>query len=323
MKKGKFIITVDTEGDNLWERATRRDGCRCITTENAKYIERFQILCQKYSFIPTYLTNYEMIMEEEFTGRAKEWNKDNLCEIGMHMHAWNCPPTYQLPFYVKGHNPYAGEYPKEILLDKLKFLTELICNKIGYAPVSHRGGRWYIDEWYIEQLIKLGYKFDCTITPGISWKKTIGNRDFGVDYKNYPNRMFYLDKEEYLLEVPPTIVNLSGKDIICELLSRPFDMDIIQNKKIWLRPNGRNLTEMLNVAKMERRKGYLEFMIHSSELMPGGSPNFRDEASIERLYDDLECLFEKINRSYVGIALKECRNIFNSYKHNANCKGKY
>ena len=33
------------------------------------------------------------------------------------------------------------------------------------------------------------------------------------------------------------------------------------------------------------------FMLHSSELMPGGSPTFRDAAAIEDLYVELEAVF--------------------------------
>lgn len=306
MKRKCFIITVDTEGDNLWERATIPNGLREIKTENARYIERFQNLCNKYSFIPTYLTNYEMIMEENFAGIAKEWEKDGLCEIGMHMHAWNCPPLYLLPYYLKGHNPYAGEYPNYILAEKIKYLTDLIYEKIGTAPTSHRGGRWYIDEWYINQLIELGYKVDCTITPGISWKKTVGNRIYGNNYEKYTNEKFYLDSENKLLEIPPTIVNLSKKNIIRELIKSPFDFNDIKKKKIWLRPNGKNLKDMLQVVKQERGNKYLEFMIHSSELMPNGSPNFKDKISIEKLYSDMDCLFDYISKYFVGAPLGKC-----------------
>ena len=55
----KFIITVDTEGDNLWGY---KEG-DTITTNNALYIPRFQELCENYGFKPVYLTNYEMICE--------------------------------------------------------------------------------------------------------------------------------------------------------------------------------------------------------------------------------------------------------------------
>jgi hypothetical protein len=55
---------------------------------------------------------------------------------------------------------------------------------------------------------------------------------------------------------------------------------------------------------------YIEFMIHSSELMPGGSPNFSDEYSIECLYNDMEELFDYIvGKGYVGSTFKEYLNI--------------
>lgn len=37
-----FIITVDTEGDNLWEYVAGKE----IGTENAKFLQRFQTLCE-------------------------------------------------------------------------------------------------------------------------------------------------------------------------------------------------------------------------------------------------------------------------------------
>lgn len=69
-----FIITVDTEGDNLWMWHTGDD----ITTENAKSIPRFQNLCEKYGLIPTYLTNYEMACDDRWVtyGAAKR-EKEN------------------------------------------------------------------------------------------------------------------------------------------------------------------------------------------------------------------------------------------------------
>ena len=54
MKKPAFIITIDTEGDNLWQNH------RVIKTENARYLARFQALCERFGFKPVWLTNYEM-----------------------------------------------------------------------------------------------------------------------------------------------------------------------------------------------------------------------------------------------------------------------
>lgn len=43
-----FIITIDTEGDNLW---TYKKGNQ-VGVENIKYIPRFQELCNKFGFKP-------------------------------------------------------------------------------------------------------------------------------------------------------------------------------------------------------------------------------------------------------------------------------
>ena len=50
---------------------------------------------------------------------------------------------------------------------------------------------------------------------------------------------------------------------------------------------------------------YLMFMLHSSEMMPGGSPTFGTEESIEKLYLDLGKIFDKIAPNFKGITLRD------------------
>lgn len=40
-RKPAFLITIDTEGDNIWARRLP------ITTRNAEYLPRFQKLCER------------------------------------------------------------------------------------------------------------------------------------------------------------------------------------------------------------------------------------------------------------------------------------
>jgi len=77
-------------------------------------------------------------------------------------------------------------------------------------------------------------------------------------------------------------------------------------------PVQRNLDAMLHVARALRTEGatYMEFMLHSSELMPGGSPTFRSDSDIERLYECLETLFEDLSTWCVGMTLAEFRARF-------------
>ena len=53
---------------------------------------------------------------------------------------------------------------------------------------------------------------------------------------------------------------------------------------------------------------YAQFMLHSSELMPGGSLTFPTKDAIERLYDDLEALFDSVRGRFMGSTLKEFRH---------------
>ena len=58
----RFFITIDTEGDNLWDWREGMD----IHTENARFLPRFQTLCEEYDLKPTYLSNFEMISDSFF-----------------------------------------------------------------------------------------------------------------------------------------------------------------------------------------------------------------------------------------------------------------
>jgi hypothetical protein len=86
--KPAFLITIDTEGDDFWSHPHQ------ITTHNAKWLPRFQSCCEDYGFIPTYLTNYEMVVCPDFQRFDKAVLRRGAAEIGMHLHAWNSPADH-------------------------------------------------------------------------------------------------------------------------------------------------------------------------------------------------------------------------------------
>lgn len=305
-EKGKFIITIDTEGDNLWNPVCVRSGMREITVKNSEYLERFQLLCEKYKFIPTYLVDYEMAKAGAFVEMAKEGIRRHNIEIGMHMHAWNCPPIVNLPYRRHCYNPYAGDYSRKVIKEKVHYLTGFLEDIFQCPIIAHRGGRWYLDEYYISLLKNEGYLVDCSITPGISWKNHDGYSVKGCDYSRFPHSYYELDSVKMglkngkhltgILEVPMTIMN-----------KYTFSRDTINmkciKKTIWLRPERNNLSDLMWLVNKKKGEEYIEFMLHSSELMPGGSPTFRTEKSIEKLYQDLESLFCLVSKYFSGSSL--------------------
>lgn len=83
---------------------------------------------------------------------------------------------------------------------------------------------------------------------------------------------------------------------------------MVVKQPLWLRPNGKNLNEMKYLIRKiseETNSNYLMFMLHSSELMPDGSPTFRTEDSIEKMYRDVEKIFSMISDKYQGVTVRE------------------
>lgn len=61
----------------------------------------------------------------------------------------------------------------------------------------------------------------------------------------------------------------------------------------------------------EPNNNYLEFMIHSSELMPGGSPYFKDSNAIDKMYATIDELFAYACKlGYEGETLESYTNRF-------------
>ena len=280
-----FMITVDTEGDNLWEW---KEGMPLLT-KNTDFLPRFQDLCNTYHFIPTWFCNWEMVNDSKFVSFARENLENGQCEIGMHLHAWNTPPFYELPRGENAGLSYLIEYPADIMRQKVITMTDLIEEKLGIRPVTHRAGRWRMNDDYFRILHELGYAADCSVTPYVNWNTSVGQtpRFAGPDYS----------MEKPVISVRQGILEIPVTTLWSEKGSRAF----------WLRPNRKNLDEMLYLIEryVHSDCDYLMFMIHSSELMPGGSPTFKTEGGIEILYQHLEIIFEEIAKNYTGIGVRE------------------
>lgn len=298
MKKKYFIITIDTEGDNLWSIAETGEK-----TENSKYIERFQKLANKYGFKPVYLSNYEMANDNYFCELINKYLKDNLCEVGMHLHAWNTPPHYKLDTKTQ-EKSYLIEYPLEIMEEKIKTMTNLLKEKFRVDVISHRAGRWAINKEYFQLLKKYGYKVDCSVTPYVSWEKHLGESGLcGTDYRMYNKNTNEII--EGLLEVPMSIRKIKKT---YDFTLKGIIKSLFFKEPTWMRPSTERIENLINLSDHifnEKETDYLEFMIHSSEFMPGGSPYFKTEEDVEKLYKKLEKLFQHLTENYIGATLKE------------------
>lgn len=299
----KFIITIDTEGDGQWNTDA------LCSTNNAKYIPRFQELAEKYGFKPTWLTNFEMAKDPFYVDYMKDCLKRETCEVGMHLHAWNNPPEFDLS-KVNDQRDYLFEYPKQIMEAKICFLTELLEETFSTKMLSHRSGRWATDEVYFELLKKYGYKYDCSVTPFMNWSTCVGSTGkAGSDYSTSPTLPYYIYDE--ILEVPVSIRLMKYISINAMHSLRGLAHELKWcgvERPVWLRPTKNPSFHMMKkvLDTVNIDCDYAMFMLHSSEMMPGGSPSFPDNKSIEELYNCIEEIFKYAKQcGYVGCKLSD------------------
>lgn len=295
-----FFITIDTEGDALWDDPKIED----IKTENVLFIPRFQELCEKYGMIPIWLTDYEIIMDERFVSYIKEKNKAGLCEVGIHVHARNNPPLISLGGEKERGAAYLIEYPDDVLCAKFNYLKGLIEEKIECTVKTHRAGRWTINEKYIKVLAESGILYDCSVTPGIDWSGlegiTPGSKGSNYSGYNY-GRQWIGDNQNRLIEYPVSVFPCDRMILPARLSAKGLaraGLYYVKKQKIWLRPNtNHNINEMKYLLRKIKKEnlGYAEFMIHSSEFMPGGGPKHQGKAEVDQLFRDMESLFAYAN----------------------------
>ena len=189
-----FIITLDTEGDNLWSRP------RTVTTRNAASLPAFQALAEKFGFRPTWLVNWEMA----HAPACREFLQDVLArgtgEVGLHLHAWDTPPLESLTGDDSQHHPFLGEYPEPLMRAKMERLAGALEDAFQQPLRSHRAGRWAFDGRIARWLREHGFTADCSVCPGIDWRSTKGDPQGtgGPDYRGAPSEPYYLDERNVI-----------------------------------------------------------------------------------------------------------------------------
>ena len=291
-------------------------------------------MCEKYDFIPTYLVTYKVADDEESVHILKEFLKAGKCEIGAHLHPWTTPPILGIKnnFIEKS---FPNELGDEDLWHKLKNLTEKIKSSFEIQPISFRAGRWGFDKRMVEYLSKLGYKADCSITPKISWKnfkgkeKGIGGPDFRRE-NTFPrflsnNKKENINSKNNLLEIPMSIfyTGILNKELglvnkYFSTMPRGLIKDILNKlffRLKWCRifPET-ELKDLKDVYKsaLQNNSPVLEFMIHSSELMVGGSPYSKKKENLENIYYILEIFFKYLKSQNIqGVTISDFLALYN------------
>jgi hypothetical protein len=275
----KLVISIDTEEDN-WGNYSR-------TGHTLKNIDKIPVLQELFDSVhakPSYLVTYPVATDRKSVDIIREIEKSGNCEIGMHCHPWNTPPFEE---ELNDKNSMLCNLPHELQHEKMKSLHKTIITNFDVKPVSFRSGRWGYNQSVAENLFKLGYKVDTSITSYTDWQNY-----HGPDFSNippHPFRFFHNNAFEEasggpLLEVPATIAYLQRNLAWCNTMSKILSRKPINRlrligildklnilNKVWLSPEQSDSKQMIKLTKSLMKKGYnvVNLFFHSTTLKAG------------------------------------------------------
>jgi len=271
-----LAITIDTEEDN-WSNYASEPALTNITR-----LLELQKLFDRYQVKPTYLISYPVATDRNSVSILRKIMEDDRCEIGAHLHPWNTPPFEEEKSV---RNTMLFNLEKELQYRKMESLHGRIVENFKMAPVSFRSGRWGFDHTVAENIHRLGYKVDSSVSPYLNWKNYYGP-DFS-DRSPMPQRVPIGNNgspDSAILEVPATIGFLQDNYDFCNACLkgisgsplRHFRLTGILDKlkiinKVWLSPESDTVENMVRLAESIKRNKYqiLNMFFHSPSLQYG------------------------------------------------------
>ena len=280
-----LIITLDVEEEGLFSGSYRRSGSGVA---NVAELRRLEFIARDFGFPLTLLVTYPVAQDPAAREVLAAWQQERGAEIGVHLHPWNTPPFTDSP----DPEPIPTiKLPPALLAAKLRTLVDCLTETFQGQPRAFRMGRFDWAPGLLELLPRFGLRVDSSMVP-LTFK--------GEGRKNFvtPADPFWLDgsglPDGRLLEAPVTMVPVwkaSARAVhrLAGLLPETAGKALLSRYRFvgaaGIHPAWFPRFSMRLAAGLHRRRGgrVLTMFLHSSELFPGGSPQFPDAAAVDRL----------------------------------------
>lgn len=285
----KLAITIDVEEEGLFRG--KYDSCNASVT-NVSQLRRLDSIFMEWAIRPTLLITYPVVINENAINLLLELKERWKAEIGAHLHPWNTPPLQTLPY----PEPVPSDLmSKELLKAKLETLLRCLSQR-AIEPISFRMGRFNMGPRMFSVLQETGIEVDSSIAP-------MHRYHGGPDHLAAPTDPYFPDPMDprrpggsKILEAPLTTVPLTrnlGRHL------QALDESLIPSAWIsWfamylgtlsVQPLGAGLRRMkaAALAHSARNGRVLTLYFHSSELIPGGSPELPTSKHVNRFLSQL------------------------------------
>ena len=289
-----YAVTVDTEEE--WDWA---DGFPTgePSVENIHRLPAFQQVCDQYNAAVTYYCNYAVVADPTSRAIIQELAQKPNVEIGLHIHPWNTPPMRGSQ-QVTPRESFLHNLPWRLCKAKIDATLEAF-DDAGLRPTSFRGGRYSTSPRIQDYLRDHGILVDASVLPYTTWSDD-GAPDFR--HRNLtPIRHEPRSPDDAALwELPLTFGYSRRPFALWERMIRGIENSPLRHlrliglmdqlailRKEWLNlenPMGHDIPGFLQtLARI--RPPFICFTLHSSSLMPGGSPYTRSIADADRILE--------------------------------------
>jgi hypothetical protein len=313
-----LVITIDVEEEGLFSGKYPRQGAGVA---NVAELRRLEFIPREFGFPLTLLLTYPVAKDPAARQTLLTWRREHSAEIGVHLHPWNTLPFADLP---EPEPIPTARLPLNLVADKLATLVNCITENFPEPPSAFRMGRFDWSPGLLKLLPRFGVTVDTSMVP-----LTIK----GPGLQNFlaPADPFWLEAPASpgggLLEAPVTmapvwaasaraVVRLAGLlpgNLGEALLSRYRFVGAAGIHPAWF-----PLLSMRLAASLHRRRRgrVLNLFLHSTELFPGGSPDFPDEAAVSRLVAKLRHFLAWLVKKgpVTGVTLSGLRDLMASHR---------
>jgi hypothetical protein len=294
-----LLVGIDTEGDNQWDAAARRDQ----KFENIYALPRLHDLFARRGARPTYVITHPVAADPRSGEVLRSLLARGDCEVGAHHHAWETPPCTEDD--VRRH-PYAAWLPRQQFAAQLVSLTDAIASATGERPVSYRSGRFGFSADHVSALESAGYLVESSVAPLFYEGHKAEGALRGPDFVEAPLRPYFLAYDSAtrpgssnLLEVPvsaalnrrmPRALQFAYARAPRNYTTKRVLRALRIARVRWLRPSWSSLDDMKALARQLASAGepVLNLLFHSSEAIVGGSPYNRTQGELDAFCERLE-----------------------------------
>jgi hypothetical protein len=288
-----FVVTVDTEEEWDWFSGYPTGPTQ---TANIHRLAEFQDICERLGAAVTYFVNHAVLGSPAAREVILKLSRRPLVEIGLHIHPWNTPPLQPVE-KVPTRDSFLHNLPAELAIAKLNASYDTFRDS-GLTPVSFRGGRYSTGSFIQTWLRKKGFVADASILPYTRWTDD-GSPDYHLRGPN-PVR---LPGKEPLWEIPLSLaftrrpfgfwnrlLSIAEKPPLRYLRLVGIMQKLGVFRKSWLNfenPFWEGMRALIR-SLCRDRVPYLCFTVHSSSLLPGGSPYATCPADVDRIFARLK-----------------------------------